>query len=299
MPKRIQQYTPYILSLTLVFVALILALLLWKDYWLYHPWTRDGQVRTHVLRLAARVSGPIIKLHVKDNQYVMEGELLYEIDPATFIEELERAKADVQTAIADRDEARLQMERREGVPEPLIAAEELSVYQHRFKAAQAVLIAKKAAAQLAELNLQYTLVYAPADGYITTLNVYEGNYITVGMSSMSLVKSKDFYVEGYFKETRLQAIHPGAKVTIKLMAYRNKPIEGVVSSISRGITARNGSVGIDLLANVAPTIDWIRLAQRIPVRIHFINIPEGIELSAGMTATLFVHPNKNTSYDTN
>lgn len=281
------------ISTILLIVALFCAYLFWRVYWIY-PWTRDAQVRSHVVRLAARVSGPVVESKIKeDNKFVNEGDLLFVIDPATFQQRVYQARSDLDAFIAHKVETQLEIQRRVKIDAPFIADEELTIYKHRFKAAEADALAAEAALRLAELYLQYTHVYAPATGYITNLDVYVGDYIIAGNPVLSLVESEKFYIEGYFKETQLFGVQVGDLVDIRLMGYYHRPFKGTVTSISRGIKRRNSDIGIDLLASVNPNLDWIRLAQRIPVRVSIDELPKGILLSVGMTATLVI----KSSYD--
>jgi multidrug resistance efflux pump len=141
----------------------------------------------------------------------------------------------------------------------------------------------------AELDLERTTVRAPTDGYVTNLNVDVGDYASPGTPMLAFVDSESFYVQGFFRETQLRHMNPGDRAVVTLMSHRNKPIEGVVESIGWAINPPNvatteGASG--LVPQIEPSFDWIRLAQRVPVRVRIETVPEGVQLISGTTASV-------------
>ena len=277
---------------TLVVVALAAITLAWmlRDY-LKQPWTRNGQVRAQVIQIAPRVSGPIVELPIADNGTVQQGDLLFKIDPRTYEAAVEQAKAAVTVAQAAAAEATVAAERVQGIYEKdKGAVPELYVIgiEKAREAAEAAVVQAKAGLTAAELNLEFTEMRAPADGRITNLKLRLGSQVVANQPAMALIDVHSFWVHGFFKETQIRHVDVGDPVVVKLMAYPKKPLEGVVESLGWGIAQQDGSPGVDLLPNVNPTFDWIRLAQRIPVRVKLTKIPEGVDLRVGTTASVFV-----------
>jgi len=277
---------------TLIVVALagLTLAYLFRDYW-RHPWTRDGHIRAQVVIIAPRVTGPIIELPIADNQTVRRGDLLFRIDPRTFTAELDQASAALQAAQAHAAEARWEAQRAHKIYErDKGAISELTVIQrdHARDAAYAAVAQAEANLEMAKLNLEFTEVRAPVDGYVTNLKLQLGRQTVATQPSLALIDQNSFWAEAFFKETQIRHINAGDVVVIKLMTYPSQPLRGVVESLGWGIAKQDGSPGVDLLANINPTFDWIRLAQRIPVRVKIIEVPEGVDLRAGTTASVFV-----------
>ena len=180
-----------------------------------------------------------------------------------------------------------EQQRRERLSSASISEEALNQARTATLSAQASYDQADAALGVAKLNLARTDVRSPVNGYVTNLLVHRGDYATAGHPMVALVDSDSFYVAGYFEETKLRHIRIGDRVSIRLMAY-STPLTGHVESVARAITDRDNALGNDLIANVNPTFSWVRLAQRIPVRIAIDDVPKGITLSAGMTATVVV-----------
>src|SRR6201987_1742231 len=260
-----------------VLITVIIAgLAIWAAVSLYsryieNPWTRDGQVQTNIVGSAPRVSGPIIRVAVRDNQPVRKGDLLFEIDPSDF-----QAQVDIAAGQVENDEATFKQQQQNlGRQTDLFrthvnALQDFQNAQDSFAAAQAQLASAKANLELARLNLGYTKVFAPVDGYVTNMNTSPGTYVTAGVQLMALVDTSSYWVAGYFKETQLPHIRVGQKAMITMIGYEKQPFEGVVRSLGRGIYVSDGSgnVSTALLPSVNPTIDWVRLPQRFPVRIE-------------------------------
>jgi RND family efflux transporter MFP subunit len=279
-----------VLTLIVVALAVMTVAYLFRDY-MKHPWTRDGQVRAQVVQIASRVSAPIIELPIVDNQSVKKGDLLFKVDPRTFQAAVEQVQAALKTAQAHAAEAKVEAERARSIyQKDKGAIAELSVIQKENARDAAVASVAEAQAHLqsAELNLEFTEVHAPVDGFITNLRLRHGSQTVANQAALALIDSHSFWVHGFFKETQIKYVHAGDKAVIKLMAYPKQPLEGVVDSLGWGIAQQDGSPGVDLLPNVNPTFDWIRLAQRVPVRVKLTEVPSGVELRVGTTASVFV-----------
>ena len=259
---------------------------LWRTYE-ESPWTRDGRVRVNVVMVAPDVAGAVTDMRVKDNQSVKIGDTLFVIDPARYRLALEQAEAALAGAKSVLDQRQEEQQRRERLSSASISEEALNQARTATLSAQAAYDQAEAALGVAKLNLARTDVRSPVNGHVTNLLVHRGDYATAGHPMVALVDSDSFYVAGYFEETKLRHIKIGDHVSIRLMAY-DAPLTGHVESVARAITDRDNALGSDLIANVNPTFSWVRLAQRIPVRIAIDDVPKGITLSAGMTATVVV-----------
>jgi multidrug resistance efflux pump len=356
-----QRYLKISVTTAAVLVAIVLVAV---KYWAYltNPWTRDGQVRANVIEVASRVSGPIINLPIKDNQFVKAGDLLFEIDPRTFEAAVREARANLDSTIddltsldrqidgakasvaqyeavvaqarskvtsaqAELDESQKQYDRsftllQEGDTSQArfdIVARDRDVALANERSAQSALLearaalmqaranlesvvaqrgaigeknpklrAARSALETAQLNLDFTKVRASVDGFVTNLQPRVGSQAVANQPIMALVDSGSFWVDAYFRETFVKEINPGDRVAVTLMSYPDTVLKGVVDSLGWGIAQSDGSTGSQLLPNVSPTFEWIRLAQRIPVRIVLDDLPEGIELSVGTTASVLV-----------
>jgi multidrug resistance efflux pump len=304
-------------TLMLLVVAIALVRLLWLDY-MFSPWTRDGRVRAQVVQVATDVSGLVSEVRVKDNELVRKGDILFVLDPARFRYAVAQADADLQRAQAQVAQAKAQMTasqsgfamkraqaaRRANLAGDVIsdenradsaslARQSASTYYAdvaAYSAAEAMVKAAVVARQTALLNLERSEVRAPSDGYITNLNLYPGDFATAGVARMALIDSHSFWVYGYFEETKLQHVHVGDQAVVRLMSG-GKDIPGHVDSLASGIADRDNPTGNgDLLANVNPIFTWVRLAQRVPVRVHLDRIPAGVKLAMGMTCTVTLRP---------
>jgi len=265
------------------------AWLLYQKY-VSDPWTRDCQVRANVVGIAPRIAGPIINIPVHDNQEVKAGDLLFEIDPADYQTALDAAKADVANMEANLRQKQQDLEREtELLQKNVSSRQEFQTAQNAFASEMAQSAAARANSKQAELNLGYTKVYAPVDGYLTNVNTSPGAYVHAGDQLLALVDSSSFWIAAYFKETQLPSIKPERTVKITLMGYRDQPFEGRVNSVAWGIFLQDGSGGTStgLLAAVNQTVDWVRLPQRFPVRIRITGKPP-IPLRIGQTVTVAV-----------
>jgi len=258
---------------------------LWTHYEV-EPWTRDGRVKAYVVQVAPDVSGLVTAVPVHDNQDVKAGDVLFEIDRARFQLAYDQAQAAMRAQQVARDQAARDARRNRSLGK-LVAAEALEQSQARLQQADAALAQAQVQRDTARLNLERSRVLAPTDGRVTNLDLRVGSYATAAHPVMALVDAGSFYVEGYFEETKLVRIHEGDAVTVTLMG-ESRQIRGHVESIALGIADRDRSTGANLLPNVNPTFNWVRLAQRIPVRVQIDRVPQGVRLVAGQTATVEV-----------
>lgn len=360
----------YLITGIIIIVAVLFVLIKYWDH-IANPWTRNGQVQANVIQIAPRVSGPIVNLPIKSNQFVHEGDLLFQIDPQTYevslaqakaaldatgysIESLEKqiesAKATVEAAQAVVNQVRSSMSQIESqvytnkreyerqkqlLPKGSTSQKEVdktrtayevseqqkqgaiaSMAQAKASVRQAEAALAKARANLgqegednaqlrgaiaayrqAEMNLEFTKVRAPVDGYVTNLNLRYGSNVVANQPALALVDVNSYWIDGFFKETSVGKMKPGDQAIVTLMSYSNTHIKAYVESIGWGISQQDGSTGYQLLPNVNPTFEWIRLAQRIPVRIHLQEIPDDINLRVGTTCSVLVRTGTSDNID--
>ena len=275
------------LVLTLLVVALA-TVVVWRMvmYYMYAPWTRDGHIRADVIQIAPDVSGLIQKVEVRDNQVVKRGDVLFTIDQDRFRLALRNAQA----IAAERKEALAQAQReakRNRGLGNLVAQEQLEESQSRQMRAESALAEAQVAVDAAQLNLDRSVIRSPVDGYLNDRAPRMHEFVTAGRPVLSVVDGNSFHVDGYFEETKLSGIRIGQGVDIRVVGD-NARLRGHVLSISAGIEDRDRSSGENLLPNVNPAFSWVRLAQRIPVRIAFDSVPEDFRLIAGRTATVSI-----------
>ena len=272
---------------TLVVVA-IAAFGLWRlvDYYMFAPWTRDGHVRADVVQVAPDVGGLIVRVNVIDNQPVSAGQVLFVIDQARYALALRQAQATALQRHATLDQARREDARNRTLGD-LVAREVTEESRSRVQTAEAALADADVAIDTARLNLQRTTVVSPVDGYLNDRAPRTGEYVSSGRSVLSVVDLHSFRVDGYFEETKLHGIDIGQPVDIKIMG-EEKMLHGHVQSIVAGIEDRDRVQGSNLLPNVNPAFSWVRLAQRIPVRIALDEVPADFRMIAGRTATVSV-----------
>ncbi len=333
-------------------------------YWYYitNPWTRDGQVRANVIQVATRVSGPIVNLPIKNNQWVKAGDLLFEIDPRTFQASLDQARASLdktrddlaalekqveaakasvsqfESAITEEESAvkasaaqladakvtfarnrtlvakgtiskqrfddmkaqyQVAVAEKEQADAALLEAQS-ALLQAQANLAQAQanlgapgeenaqLRAAKAALKTAELNLEFTRVKASVDGYVTNLQLRLGSQAVANQPALALVDVNSYWVDAYFRENYIAGISYGDRAIVTLMSYPDRPLEGRVDSHGWGIAQEDGTTGNDLLPTISATFEWIRLAQRVPVLVHLLEVPDDVKLLVGTTASVLV-----------
>ena len=349
--------------LTIVVVLAAIGMLAFKyRQYMVNPWTRDGQVRANVIQVSPRVSGPIVDLPIKDNQYVNKGDLLFQIDPRTFqasydqacanldqtrdqiknleqqvisaeaarkqsLSSIQNAVFGVTSAEAHFDEVGKDLGRYQTLVEGgSIAKREYDLSKEKFITAQAslnqaqaqldkanaardqaeaelirtkaalgapgednpLLRAAVAAWEQAKLNLEFTKVTAPVDGYVTNLNLRLGSQAVANQPMLAFVDTNSYWIAGFFRETSIGSIKNGDKAVVTLMAYPDEPMDGVVESIGQGVAQQDGSTSQDLLPTINATFEWIRLAQRVPVRVRIIEKPKNVVLRSGITASVLV-----------
>ncbi|MFT8717774.1 biotin/lipoyl-binding protein [Acetobacter sp.] len=276
-----------ILTLAVVSLAIVLGVTLWNTY-MIAPWTRDGRVRVYVVDVAPEVSGTVVQVPVVDNQFVHKGDPLYVLDPVRFRLAIREAQARLDGALEDLKLKQNDAKRRMGLG-GIVSAEEQEVFNSNVATQIASVDAARAALDVAKLNLQRSVLYSPVNGFITNLNLRVGDYATAGQARLAVIDSDSYWVYGYFEETKMWGVHVGDVARVKLMGYK-QIIPGHVVSIARGINDTNGNPDKLGLQDVNPIFTWVRLAQRIPVRVHLDYVPEGVTLAAGMTATISVGP---------
>ncbi len=277
----------YLVTLVVVLVALFIGWRLWIHYE-NDPWTRDGRIKADVVQVAPDVTGQVVKINVVDNQQVNVGDVLFEIDPARFELALRQAQAAEEAAKVTLAQAIREANRNRELKD-LVAAEVTEQGQSRVEEARAALLEAVVNRDKAQLDLDRTKVVAAVDGIVTNLDLRTGSYVTASHPVMALVDRHSYYAEGYFEETKLPNIQVGDRATIKLMS-NDDVLEGHVHSITRGIEDRERTKGGKLLQNINPAFNWVRLVQRIPVRVEFDNLPSDVSLVAGQTVTVEVYP---------
>jgi multidrug resistance efflux pump len=276
---------PILITLGTVAVATLLSWATWQAY-MGAPWTRDGTVRAYVVTMAPEVAGRIVKLTVVDNQFVRKGDVLFELDSDDYRIALERAQAQAQRDGAALDYARANENRKASLAKEGWTSTD--IYQQTtstLRQSEGAVALDKAAITKAQLDLSRVVVRSSVNGYVTNLLAQLGDYATVGQKLISIVDVDSFWVDGYFEETSLGRVHEGDTATVKLMGY-SQLVRGHVGGVARGINIPNAQPDQAGLASVNPIFTWVRLAQRVPVRINIDQVPNGVRLVAGMTATV-------------
>lgn len=277
---------PVLVTLAVAVAAIPFARKTW-DLYMATPWTRDGAVRAYVVTLAPEVAGRIVELPIADNMLVRKDQLLMVIDPTDYAIAVKLAEAAVEQERANADNLQIEAQRRQRLSRLATSVEEQQTYASKAIGAQAAYRQTAANLEQARVNLKRTHIYSPVNGYITNLLARTGDYASVGRNVLSIVDVDSFWVDAYFEETSLRAIQEGAPVRVKLMGY-DEEIQGHVGSVARGIDVANARQGQGGLASVNPIFTWVRLAQRVPVRVEIDHVPAGIRLVQGMTATVEV-----------
>lgn len=264
----------HLITAAIVLLAVLLVLLKYWQY-VFNPWTRDGQVQADIIQVTPRVTGPIIELPIRDNRPVSAGDLLFRIDPRTYQEQLKKAEAEEVRTRGDYERA-----------QELVARGDIS--ERNFDKATAAYDTALADLESARLDLEFTEVHAPVSGYVTNLDLRIGSQAVANQPALALVDVSSYHVLGFFRENNIADIRPGDQAVVTLMTYPDRPLKGVVDSLGWGIAQDDGSTSHDLLPAINPTFSWIRLAQRVPVRVHLGELPEGVELRVGTTASVLV-----------
>ena len=273
-------------TLAVALIAIVSALLTWQ-YYVMSPWTRNGSVRVQVANVAPQISGQIVDLKVSDNQFVHKGDVLYVIDPFDFQVAVQTAKANLDQRAADLQVKQAQSQRRQNLSSIATTPEEQQIYAGNAEQAKAAFEAAQQALAQAQLNLQRTRVLSPVNGYVTNFLLRPGDYAPAGNPNISVIDADSFWIDGYFEETKMANICVGDRVEAMLMGFA-QPIEGHVETITRGISVANATPSTQGLPNVDPIYTWVRLAQRVPVRIAIDHVPAGLPLVSGLTATVSI-----------
>ncbi len=285
-PSRHWRTLPVALTLAATLLALILGWSAWKA-WIATPWTRDGRVRVYVVSIAPEVAGRVVELRVRDNQFVHKGDLLMLIDPADYAIAVSSTAAELAQAEADLENKQTQARRRLELTTLSTSVEEKQTYATQAAMAQAAMDRMRSQLAQAKVNLRRTEMRSPVNGWVTNLLVQEGDFASVGQRNIAVIDSDSFWLDGYFEEDALARINDGDPVRIQLMGYTPE-LRGHVESVARGIQVANAQPDAAGLASVNPVFTWVRLAQRVPVRIRLDAVPPGVRLVAGMTATVRV-----------
>lgn len=289
------------LTKKLILGALNLALLAavaWYAYqaledYLANPWTRDGQVRGQVIQVAPRVSGMVTRIAVIDNQYVRAGDLLFELDPEPFEIAVSQAEANLKRARISSRASEIEYERLQEIARQdagAVSAKDLNRREASYLQSLSVIDVTSEQLRSARLNLGYTRVRASVDGYVSNINFQIGDQAVANTPILALVDSNSFWVFGYFRESEIGKIRIGDPARVTLMAYPDQPLAGTVESLGWGIAPSDGNSGYNLLPSIKPVFQWIRLAQRIPVRVKLAALPEGVILRYGLTASVMILP---------
>lgn len=276
----------YFSTLIVLALALIAGWLIW-NYYMQSPWTRDGKVRAEQVAITPQVSGTITRLLVQDNQFVKAGTVLFQIDDTPFHIAVLNAQAQLAKAQSELAKANNEANRRHHLPGNYISAEDMDSADLNVRAMQATVKAAQATLKQANWQLEQTTVRAPVDGWVTNLSTRVGSYATSGEPAFVLVDSHSFYVIGYFEETKLRHIKPGDSASVTLYSNRTT-LAGKVESIGRAIYDQSVETDSGLVADIKPNVPWVRLAQRVPVRIALTQIPADITLVSGTTCTVSI-----------
>lgn len=273
------------ITLILVVLAFIAIFRAWA-YYTESPWTRDARFSADVVAIAPDVAGLITQVSVKDNQLVKKNQVLFTIDQPRYQKALEEAQADVAYYQALATEKRLEAGRRNKLGIQAMSREEIDQANNVLQTVQHQLAKAQATRDLAKLDLDRTVIRAPADGWVTNLNVYAGEFITRGSTAVALVKQHSFYVLAYLEETKLEGVRPGYYVEITPLGS-SRTLKGVVDSVAAGVTNASSSSDSKGMATVDSNLEWVRLAQRVPVRIR-LSEEQGNLWPAGTTATVVI-----------
>ena len=275
---------PLLITLAAIGVAIVLGRAMWNAY-MAAPWTRDGMVRAYVVTMAPEVAGRIVEMPVVDNQFVHKGDLLMVIDPTDYRIGLESAEAAVLQAKATAENALAQAERRRKLSDLAETIEDREIHESNALATKAQYEQAIAQRDRAKVNLERTQIRSPVNGWVTNLLAQRGDYVSVGRDVISLVDADSYWVDAYFEETQLASVQEGDPAKVKLMGY-SQIVKGEVAGVARGINVSNAQPNQQGLATVNPIFTWVRLAQRVPVRIRIKEVPNGVRLVAGLTATV-------------
>jgi multidrug resistance efflux pump len=277
----------FIATLIAFGTAVGLAWMAW-NYYEYTPWTRDGRVRVYTVQLAPEVSGTVVSMPITDTQFVHKGDLLFQIDPRTYENKLKQATGRLAQAQAQASYLEAEATRRSHLPDIAVSAEQRQNATGIAQAASDAVLDATGALDQARLDLERTTIRSPVNGWISDLILQQGGFASAGQPAVTLVNADSFWVVGYFEETQLPRIRVGDSARLVLMAYPDRPVWGHVAGFGHGINNADTAPGVQGLPSVNPVFTWVRLAQRIPIRVELDDVPCPIVLSAGMTATVSI-----------
>ncbi|SHO66680.1 RND family efflux transporter, MFP subunit [Pseudoxanthobacter soli DSM 19599] len=276
----------FLLTIAMVCLAGALGWHLW-DYYMNEPWTRDGKVRADVVRIAPDVSGIVSEVLVGDNDHVRKGEVLFRIDTARYRLALQQAETRVDNAKAALDMAGRDLDRYSKLSEDTVSRQKQEQIETAEQQADAAWRQALVERDVARLNLDRSEIKAPVNGIMANFSLQPGDYVSAGNAVTALIDEDSFYVAGYFEENKIDRIRLGEPAVVRLMGSDVR-LKGRVEGIAGGIDDRERADSASLLANVNPTFTWVRLAQRVPVRIALDAVPEGVHLVAGRTASVAI-----------
>ncbi len=283
-----------LLTLAIVGIAVWFAYNKYQAY-IDNPWTRDGQVRTQVIQVTPRVNGMVIKIHIVDNQHVNTKDLLFEIDPSPYQIKLNQAEARLQRTREAAKGTKIEYDRVTNIykkDKGAVSQKDLVRNETNYYKSLADIDSSVEAVNTAKLNLSFTKVYAAVDGYVSNINFQIGSQASANKPILALVDENAYWVFGFFREDAIPKVNVGDDARVTLLAYLDTPLSGKVESIGWGIAHSDGNPGNNLLPSVKPVFQWIRLAQRIPVRIKLDTLPENVKLRFGLTASVMVLKDK-------
>ena len=290
MKALIRKISRVAITLVLVVIAAVLIFRAWAFY-TESPWTRDARFTADVVAIAPDVSGLITDVRVHDNQLVEKGQVLFVVDQPRYQKALEEAEADVAYYQALLSEKRREASRRNQLGVSAMSREAIDQANNDYQTTEHQLAKAIATRDLAKLDLERTAIKAPSAGWVTNLNVYDGEFITRGSTSVALVKQDSFYVMAYLEETKLDNVKPGYRAEITPLGS-DTVLLGTVDSIAAGITNSSSTMDSKGMATVDSNLEWVRLAQRVPVRIR-LDKQQGNLYPAGTTATVVVTGEKD------
>ena len=279
-------WTSRLATLVLALIAVLVSIVAWGHY-VRAPWTRDGRIRVQVASVAPQISGQITELRIVDNQFVHKGDVLYVIDPFDFEVALRTNIASLKQKAADLQVKEMQSERKLHLSDLATTPQEQQIYKGNAIQAKGAFEAMQQQVAQAEINLSRTQVLSPVNGYVTNLLLRVGDYAHQGATNVSIIDTDSYWVDGYFEETQMARVCVGDRAEAKLMGY-SSPIVGHVTTVTRGVSVSNAAAGAQGLPNVDPVYTWVRLAQRVPVRIAIDAVPPDVPLVSGMTATVTI-----------
>ncbi len=285
--RKISRTAITVILVILAFIAIFRA-------WVYYtesPWTRDARFSADVVAIAPDVSGLITQVAVKDNQLVTKNQVLFVIDQPRYQKALAEAEADVSYYKALAEEKSREAGRRNKLGVSAMSREEIDQSNNMLQTVLHQMAKAQATRDLARLDLDRTVIRAPADGWVTNLNVYAGEFITRGSTAVALVKQHSFYVMAYLEETKLEGVRPGYRAEVTPLGS-NHVLKGTVDSVAAGVTNASSSVDSKGMATVDSNLEWVRLAQRVPVRIRLDKEPGNL-WPAGTTATVVITGKKD------